>query len=95
MTPAGLLVDVALGFMALELLLVIIVRARTGRGPHPLDLCASLLAGGALLVALQFALRGQPWPGVAVCLLVSLGGHAWDLQRRWRSNRRPRDLKDD
>jgi hypothetical protein len=81
---AGLLVDVALAFMALELLLVIIVHRRTGRGPQPLDICASLVAGGALLVALQFALRGQPWPGVAVCLLVSLGGHVWDLWRRWR-----------
>jgi len=81
---AGLLVDVALAFMALELLLVIIVHRRTGRGPQPLDICASLVAGGALLVALQLALRGQPWPGVAVCLLVSLGGHVWDLWRRWR-----------
>ena len=77
--------------MALELLLVIIVRARKAQGPDPLDICASLLAGAALLLALQFALNGQPWPGVPICLLVSLGAHAWDLRRRWRNARAPQD----
>ena len=95
MTPAGLLVDAALGVMALELLLVIIVRARTGGGPHPLDVGASLLAGGALLVALLFALQGRSWPAVPICLLVSLGGHVWDLRRRSRTAGRPRDRDDD
>ena len=85
MTPAGLLVDVALAVMALELLLVIIIRATTRKAPHPLDIAASLLAGGALLVGLRFALQGKPWPAVAICLLVSLAGHAWDLWRRYRA----------
>jgi len=84
LNPASLLVDVALGVMVLELLVVILVRGRNGRGPDPLDITASLTAGGALLIGLHFSLAGRAWPAVALCLLVSLAGHLWDLRRRWR-----------
>ena len=84
MNLALTLVDAALGCLALELLGVIIVRTRGGRGPSLPGILGSLAAGAALLGALHAALAGTPWPQVPVFLGLALLGHGWDTWGRWR-----------
>ena len=83
----GLVIDGILALMILELMVLILIRKRTGHGLHPLDLAVSLSAGAALLMAVRAALDGAAWPQVALWLVVALGGHVWDLKRRWAVQR--------
>ncbi|RJS92103.1 hypothetical protein [Salinisphaera sp. Q1T1-3] len=43
---------------------------------------AHLLAGAGLLAALLGALRGWPWPFLALTLGIALAGHVMDRRRR-------------
>jgi len=80
----GRIVDLILGLMVLEALVLIVFRRSAGHGIAPVDLVASLLAGAMLLLALRFALTGAGWLPVAACLAAALVAHLWDLRRRWR-----------
>ena len=86
MNPAVTLVDVALASLGVELLVLIIVRIRGGRGPRPAAVLGGLLAGAALLAALRAALVGPAWPLVPVFLLLALFAHGWDTWSRWRGD---------
>jgi hypothetical protein len=79
----GRVVDGILAFVVVEILLMILIRKKAGRGVAPLDLLSSLAAGIALLFALRAALSGAGWPVIALCLLLSLCAHVVDLRRRW------------
>jgi len=79
----GRIVDVILALMALELIVLIIVRKKTGRGLTTVQSTVSLAAGAALLLALRAALTGQPWRSAALWLIVALAAHALDLKLRW------------
>jgi len=79
----GRIVDVILALMALELIVLIIVRKKTTRGLTTAQLTVSLAAGAALLLALRAALTGRPWQSVALWLIVALAAHALDLKLRW------------
>jgi len=81
----GRIVDAILGLMLLELMVLIIVRKKTGRGLSTGQLVVGLAAGAALLLALRAALAGQPWQGVALWLIVALAAHMLDLKLRWPS----------
>jgi hypothetical protein len=81
----GRIVDVILAFMVLELIVLIIVRKKTGRGLTTGKLMVSLAAGAALLLALRSALAGQRWQSVAPWLIVALAAHVLDLKLRWPS----------
>ncbi len=81
---SGRIVDLVLGLMLLEALVLVAYRRRTGRGIAAGNLVASLLAGALLLLALRLALAGEAWPAIAACLAVALVAHLWDLARRWR-----------
>ena len=80
---SGRIVDLILGFMLLEWIVLARRRSRAGRGLGPLEVGVSLLAGAALLLALRSALRGADWRQIACLLLLALAAHAWDFSRRW------------
>jgi hypothetical protein len=83
----GNVVFFILGFMLIELIALILVRKKTARYMHPLELTVSIGAGAALLVALREALREAAWQHVALWLIVALGCHLWDLKLRWATRR--------
>lgn len=76
---------VVLGFMAAELPLLALLRARTGRGPSPGALIPNLLGGAFMLLALAAALRDLHWHWIAAALIGSLVAHLADLALRWRT----------
>ena len=81
---SGRVVDLILGLMALEGAGLLLLRARTGRGPAPAALLAFLLAGACLMLALRAALVGAGWGWVALGLAGGLAAHLADLALRWR-----------
>lgn len=80
---SGRAVDLVVGFMALEALVLVIYRRRTGRGLEPVALAGMLLPGLLMLLALRAALTGAAWPWIAGWLLASLAAHLLDLRSRW------------
>jgi hypothetical protein len=79
---SGRIVDLILGFVALEaLLLGRYARHAAPRLPWRL-LLLGLVPGVALLLALRASLRGAPWPTIALCLTVALAAHLIDLRQR-------------
>ena len=82
---SGNAIDFVLAFIVIELSVLTILRARTGRGPSYLDLILMLSAGAALLAAWRASIAGAPWAVVAAFLLLSFVAHAADLRRRWKS----------
>jgi hypothetical protein len=81
---SGRIVDLILAFTAIEVAFFCVVRARTGRGVAPLELCVTLASGMFLMLALRCALVGAAWRWIALCLFASLVAHICDLYRRWR-----------
>lgn len=79
---SGRVVDLILGFMVLEAILVVACRRRTGRGPSVGGFLACILPGLMLMLALRAALVGAAWPWIALCLSAALAGHLTDLYRR-------------
>ena len=80
----GHIVDVILGLVLLEALVLLIHARRTGRGIAPLALLPNLVAGSCLLLALRSALVDAPWLWTAAWLIVALLAHLTDLGQRWR-----------
>lgn len=85
---SGLVVDVILGLMLVEALLLTMIRTRTGSGVPVPDLLINLAAGGCLLLAMRSALLGADWKATAACLVGALTAHLTDLQRRWLASAR-------
>ena len=83
----GGIVLLILLFMLLEGIVLILVRKKALTRMQPLDVAVSLGAGAALLLALREALRAAAWPNIAICLIVALGCHLWDLKLRWATRR--------
>ena len=81
----GRIIDYILLLVLVEVMILILIRKKTGRGLKPLELILSLLAGVALLFSLRAALLGLAWPIVALFLFLSLLAHLTDLSRRWRT----------
>jgi hypothetical protein len=79
----GRIIDFILLLVLAEVMILIIIRKKTGAGLKPVDLIMSLLAGIGLLFALRAALLGLGWPIVALFLFLSLLAHLTDLGRRW------------
>lgn len=79
----GVLVDIALAVMLLELLvLVVLGRRRGGRGLSPIDVIGHLMAGGLLLGAVRSIATGADVRITLLLLTLSFPAHLWDLQRR-------------
>jgi hypothetical protein len=78
----GAIVDWILALMVMEAGFLAVFHARKLPG-LPLKEAISALAGGAaLLMALRCALRGAPWPAIALWLIVALCAHMLDLRSR-------------
>jgi hypothetical protein len=80
---SGVIVDVILGLMAAEAVVLIAYRIVTGRGLAALDVAISIAAGACLLLAMRAALAGGTAAELAGFLLGAFGFHVSDLYRRW------------
>lgn len=58
-------------------------------GFAPSALWGQLCSGAALMLAVRAALLDQPWPQIALWLLLALFAHVVDLMLRYRSQRSP------
>jgi hypothetical protein len=81
---SGRIVDIILALTAVETMLVIMYRQRTGHGPEPVEFLLTALAGACLLLALRGALTGTGWAWIALCLLGALAAH---LGYVWRGGK--------
>ncbi len=81
---SGRIVTVMGAFVALEVVVLLAYRARTGRGIPAASLLANIGAGGSLMLALGAALRGAGTLAIAGWLLGALVFHVADLALRWR-----------
>ena len=84
---SGQAVLLVLGFMCIELGVLILVRKKMPNPVTTLDLMVAVSAGAALLLALREALLQAPWQRIAAWLIVALACHLWDLQRRVATRR--------
>jgi hypothetical protein len=78
-------VDLIVGLVALEALVVTCWRGMFQSGPAPLAFVVNLLAGAFLLLALRCALAGSSQAAIAVCLSAALVAHLADLRLRWEA----------
>jgi hypothetical protein len=78
-----LVVDIAIGFITLETLLLWVFHQWTGRGLALADCLLTILSGACLMLALRCALTPDGWPGMALFLIAA--GIAHDLRTRWRN----------
>jgi hypothetical protein len=81
---SGRVVELILGFMLVEAVVLGIYHRRSGRGVRPLDLAINLAAGALLLLALRAALVDPDPLAPAPYLAVALLAHLADLARRWQ-----------
>lgn len=81
---SGRIVELILGFMLVEAVVLGIYHRRSGRGVRPLDLALNLAAGALLLLALRAALVDPDPLAPAPYLAVALLAHLADLARRWQ-----------
>ena len=79
-----MIVNLVMGFVVLEAVLLIAWHRRTGGGVAAGDLLPNLAAGFCLLLALRAALGGAAWRWIGLALFGSLLAHLLDLRRRWR-----------
>ena len=77
----GVAVDVVLTVIALEFVVLLILR-RARLRQAAIDLFFALMPGVMLLVALRLALVGAAWPWIAGTLATSFPFHLVDLARR-------------
>jgi hypothetical protein len=82
---SGHVIDVILGLMAGEVLVLVALHRRTGRGIAPSRLVANFCAGLFLLLAVRGALVGAAWGWIELCLLGGMAGHFADLWQRSRA----------
>ena len=80
---SGRAIDVVLGFVLLEAVLLYGIHRRTGRGLAPPVLASMLVPGACLLLAVRAALTDGSWMLVALWLILALVAHLIDLRQRW------------
>jgi len=84
---SGRVVYAILGFMCIELLVLIRVRNNDLPVFRYGEILWNLAAGAALAMALRAALLASPWVHIACWLLIALGFHLGDLAVRWSMRR--------
>lgn len=82
---AGRLLNVALGAIVLEIVVLLAYRRITGRGLRPVDLLGQLLAGAFLLGGVRAAVAGVDLEVVLLLVTASLPTHLFDIVRRVRA----------
>ena len=81
----GHLIDVALVVIGLELVVLLAIGGRLGRGLRPLDVVGQLLAGLLLMLAVRCVLTGADWRVTLALVSASFPAHVFDLVRRSRA----------
>ena len=76
-------IDAILLLVAIEALALFAYRIATGRGPSPMPMLFTLLAGGFLLLALRAALNGASAATVSAFAAAAFVAHGADLASRW------------
>lgn len=76
------LFDIVAVLILVEMLVLSIYRARTGRGMVHGEIGSFLGSGLALFLALAAMARGN-YTAVLATLVIALGFHLWDLYQRW------------
>jgi F0F1-type ATP synthase assembly protein I len=79
---SGRVIDLILGLVVVEVMVLALWRRRFGTGPDLGGLAANLASGGFLLLAVRAALVDAAWEWVALALLGSLLAHLADLYCR-------------
>lgn len=82
---SGRIVDLIIGLMLVETVVLFAYLRRTGRIVARGSIVSNLLAGVFLLLALRLALVAASWGWIALCLAAALFAHIADLGRRLRS----------
>jgi hypothetical protein len=77
------IVDVIVGLIMFQFLILISYVQSTGRGRPPIGLVAKLLAGLFVLRALRGSLADENWMSTALWLGGPLIAHSVDLRQRW------------
>ena len=77
-------VDVALAITVLEVIVLWVLRRRSGRGLATRALLANVGAGLFLMLAVRAALVGAAWPWLAGLFAAAGASHVADLAMRWR-----------
>ena len=80
-----LVVDIAIGFISVEALLLWAFHKFTGRGLALGDCALTIASGACLMLALRCALTPDGWPGMALFLIAAGFAHGADLRTRWRN----------
>lgn len=83
---SGHIVDLILGLLLVEAVLLAAWRRQTGRGVPLPGLLAFLLSGGCLMLALRVALTGGWWGWIGLFLAAAGTTHILDLRTRWRAD---------
>ena len=79
---SGSIIYPILVLVALEALLLLAMRRRTGRGIPPLPLLANLAAGGFLMLGIRAALQDQSWGWIGLFMTLALLAHLLDVGSR-------------
>lgn len=79
----GRLVEFMLLFVLIEVVVVTVIRQRSGRGPAFVPFVFNLLSGVFLMLALREALGAGSIEWILLWLLASLASHLVDLYVRW------------
>jgi len=84
----GRVIDLILGLMALEVLVLAALYYLRGKGIPPRRLLPNLLAGAFLMLALRASLTNAGTTVIGGWLALGLLGHLADLALRWPRKRR-------
>lgn len=82
---SGFVIELIVGLMVVEGLLLAWWHERTGQGPGLADFAATLVSGLCLMMALRAGLVGDGALWIGFWLVVALIAHVTDLLRRWRT----------
>ena len=80
-----LLIEIIIGLVALETVLLTALWRLRGMGIAPGRILPTLAAGAFLLLALREALLDGPWHRIWLWLTLSLVAHVVDVIGRWRA----------
>lgn len=78
------LVDLVLGVVVIETLVLLLLWRWRRRGIAPRELLPNILAGFFLVLAVRCALTDAPWFWLALCLAAAGIANTLDLRQRWR-----------
>lgn len=79
---SGHAIDLILGIMVVEAIVLLIYHRVTKRGVPVSDLIATMLSGAFLLLALRAVLVGWPFELLGLFIVAAFAAHLIDLRRR-------------